>query len=231
MELFMAFTMGLLGSLHCVGMCGPIALALPVGNLENKFFARILYNAGRILTYTLAGFLFGLFGKGLAIAGLQQIISISLGVAILLSLFVSLKVFRKIDPTSLIYKFTGRLKVSFKKLFTINSYSSLLGIGILNGLLPCGLVYLAFAASISTGDPFKGGVFMFFFGLGTAPLMFAVSSISSMIKKTSLVRLRNIVPAVTLIVGVLLVVRGMNMGIPYLSPQINVESGIVHKCH
>jgi sulfite exporter TauE/SafE len=231
MEFLMAFSMGLFGSLHCVGMCGPLALALPIGNLENKILARFLYNLGRILTYTMAGFLFGLFGKGLAIAGLQQIVSISLGIIILLSLFVNLRLFQQFRPSAVIYRLAGSLKASLRKLFTANSYPALLAIGLVNGLLPCGLIYLALAASISTGDPFKGAVFMFFFGVGTAPLMFVVSSISSILKDTSLVRLKNVIPAVMLVVGVLLIVRGLNAGIPYLSPQINIESGIVHKCH
>jgi uncharacterized protein len=231
MELLMAFTMGLLGSLHCVGMCGPLALALPIGNLENKLFARILYNGGRILTYTLAGFLFGLFGKGLAIAGIQQFVSIGLGIVILISLFADSKLLHNISPSSFIYNFAGSLKASLRKIFAIKSYSALFGIGLLNGLLPCGLVYLALAASISTADPFKGAVFMFFFGAGTAPLMFAISFISSITKHTSLTKIKNIVPAAMFLVGALLIVRGLNAGIPYLSPKINVESGIVHKCH
>jgi sulfite exporter TauE/SafE len=231
MELVMAFMMGLLGSLHCIGMCGPLALALPVGNLENKILARLLYNSGRIVTYSLAGFIFGLFGKGLAIAGLQQIISIGLGIIILLSLFVNSRLFQKFSSASFIYKFAGNLKISLKKIFVISSYPAMLGIGLVNGLLPCGLVYLALAGSLSTGDPFRGGIFMFFFGLGTAPLMFAVSYIGNLTKHLSLTRIKNIIPVVTLLVAVLLIVRGLNAGIPYLSPKINVESGIVHKCH
>jgi uncharacterized protein len=231
MEIFMAFTIGLLGSLHCVGMCGPLALALPIGNLKNKLLARILYNAGRIITYSLMGFLFGLFGKGLVIAGLQQIVSVGLGIVILISLFLSSGIFKKLSPASLIYNIAGHLKASLRKLFSVNSYPAIAGIGLVNGLLPCGLVYLALAGSVSTGDPLKGAMFMFFFGLGTAPLMFAVTYISSIIKHTYLARIKNVIPAAMLLVAVLLIVRGLNAGIPYLSPELKSTNGIVHKCH
>jgi sulfite exporter TauE/SafE len=231
MELVMAFSMGLLGSLHCIGMCGPLALALPLGNLNNKLAGRILYNAGRILTYTLAGFLFGLFGKGLAVAGLQQIVSIVLGITILLAVFINSSLFQKFNPASFIYQLAGNLKSSLRKLIRVSSYPSLFGIGLINGLLPCGLVYLALAASISTGNAFQGAVFMFAFGLGTLPLMLAVTFVSTIAKHSSFSKMKNIIPSVMLIVGVLLIIRGLNAGIPYLSPEINTKNEAVHKCH
>ncbi|MCK5087912.1 MAG: sulfite exporter TauE/SafE family protein, partial [Melioribacteraceae bacterium] len=86
MEIWAGFVIGFLGSFHCVGMCGPIALALPIGNVSNfqLVIGRILYNLGRVVTYAFFGAMFGLFGKGIAIAGLQSYVSILLGASILL---------------------------------------------------------------------------------------------------------------------------------------------------
>jgi uncharacterized protein len=233
MEILVALTLGLLGSFHCVGMCGPIALALPVsnGSLLYKSTGRFIYNAGRILTYSTIGFAFGLAGKGLAIAGLQQAMSIILGSAILISVIFGYSIMNRLDPTSFIYKSVGKLKSILGKLINRKSFSSLFTLGLLNGLLPCGLVYMALTAALATGDAFKGASFMFFFGLGTMPLMFAVSMIGNIISLSAINKIRKTIPVMMGIVGILLVVRGLNLGIPMMSPKVNNETGAIHKCH
>ncbi|MGZ4043606.1 MAG: sulfite exporter TauE/SafE family protein, partial [Bacteroidia bacterium] len=88
-----AISLGLLGSFHCIGMCGPIALALPVhqATVFRKVVAILLYNSGRIITYSLLGLLFGIIGQGFAVFGLQQVLSVSLGTLILLSIILPKK--------------------------------------------------------------------------------------------------------------------------------------------
>src|SRR6478736_5164625 len=83
--IFAAFMMGLLGSFHCVGMCGPLALALPINNdrASARFSGVLLYNTGRILTYSVFGLIFGVIGKSAAFFGFQQWLSITLGLLII----------------------------------------------------------------------------------------------------------------------------------------------------
>jgi sulfite exporter TauE/SafE len=233
MEIFMALTMGLLGSFHCVGMCGPIAVALPLsnGSFIYKSAGRLMYNAGRIITYSTIGLVFGLAGKVLAMAGLQQIISIVLGSIILISVIFSYSILNRLDPTSFIYKAVAKLKQRLSKLIHKKSFHSLFSLGLLNGLLPCGLVYMALTAALATGDAFKGASFMFFFGLGTMPLMFAVSMIGNILSLSTINKVRKSIPVMMVLLGALLIIRGLNIGIPMMSPKVNHETATLHKCH
>ena len=90
MELWTAFVIGLVGSLHCVGMCGPIVAALPIDTRSRMSLigGRLLYNIGRVITYTLLGIIFGLVGKGFFMGGYQQIVSIVLGAAIIIAVLL-----------------------------------------------------------------------------------------------------------------------------------------------
>jgi sulfite exporter TauE/SafE len=233
MEIVVALTLGLLGSFHCVGMCGPIALALPLsnGSLLYKSTGRLIYNTGRVITYSAIGFTFGLAGKGLAMAGLQQIISILLGTTILISVIFGYSVMHRLNPTSFIYKAVAKLKFNLGILINKKSFTSLFSLGLLNGLLPCGLVYMALSAALATGDAFKGASFMFFFGLGTMPLMFAVSMIGNIISISAINKIRKTIPVMMGMIGILLVLRGLNLDIPMMSPKVNHETGTIHKCH
>lgn len=215
--------LGFVGSLHCAGMCGPIAVALPLNN--NSWFSRIsgslLYNAGRTITYGVLGIIFGLFGKGLFLGGLQQWVSIGLGASMILAVLVP-RLFRRGQwIENLLDRLTYRLKAAFGKFFGIRTYRSLFIIGLLNGFLPCGLVYIALAGAILTGGPFKGATYMVIFGLGTIPMLLALSLAGSMVSNALRNRLRKIIPVFIVILGLLFIVRGMNLGIPYVSPRIN----------
>src|SRR4051812_29479834 len=172
-SLFAALTLGFLGSFHCVAMCGPIALALPLdrSSMFSKSIGALLYNAGRLITYIILGSIFGLLGQSIVIAGYQQALSITLGVLILLGLLLPASTTNKINFMSVPALFIGRLKQKLRALFSTNSYSSLFLIGTLNGLLPCGLVYLGIAGAIASGNALQGGMFMLAFGLGTLPAM------------------------------------------------------------
>lgn len=218
--IFSGFIIGLLGSLHCIGMCSPIALALPiVGNSRIQLVtSRLLYNFGRILTYAFFGLIFGVIGDRIQLFGLQQIVSIILGSLIILRLIIPQKYsFIKI---TIIQTVVGRLKQEFSRMFGKNSMRSLFIIGLLNGFLPCGFVYVGIAGAIATGDAFQGAGFMTLFGLGTLPIMFAASLFSSVLSIKARLNFRKAIPVFSFIIGILFIMRGLNLGIPYVSPKM-----------
>ena len=176
-EILTAFFVGLFGSFHCIGMCGPIAIALPIPNSNNLSFVtgRLLYNLGRVVTYSFLGAVFGLLGSRLVISGFQQSVSIVLGVAIVIAVLIPPKYKAKITQHKLIQKITLPLKSGISDLFKRGTFSAMFLIGILNGFLPCGLVYVALAGAIASGDAISGSAVMILFGLGTVPTMFAAT--------------------------------------------------------
>ena len=222
MEYWTALSIGLLGSLHCVGMCGPIAFALPLDRSSNFsiFIGSLLYNFGRILTYFTLGVLFGTLGKGIALAGFQQTLSIIVGVIIILSVvFPILRIKIPVLPTFSIW--LGKLKGEMGKRFGRQSKINLFSIGLLNGLLPCGLVYVAIAGASAMVSAVEGGLFMLVFGLGTIPLMLSVSIFGNQLQKKVLTPFRKLIPFFVILIGILFILRGMNLGIPYLSPKLD----------
>lgn len=223
-----AFLTGLLGSFHCVGMCGPIALALPqIGTTPvQKITSRVIYNLGRISMYALIGMLSGAFGLGLVIAGFQQSISIAAGVLIIATVILSSNfIEKKIGQT--FRKISGGL---MGRLFQQKKYSSLFLIGVLNGLLPCGFVYIALIGSVATQEIWKGALFMALFGAGTFPLMFGVSLAGQFISLQIRTRISKMVPFAAVLIGCLFILRGMGLGIPYVSPKISDEQTMVKDC-
>ncbi len=218
--LSLAFLTGLFGSLHCVGMCGAIALTLP----SRSFLGNFLYNTGRVISYSFIGFLLGSFGKGLSIIGFQQGLAIVAGsIVILIAIFPQLARFAWFNEG-----FT-RLKQFFKPFYQRKNYFSLLMIGVLNGLLPCGLVYMAVMASLVLADAWQGMLYMFFFGLGTILMMQSLSVYKNLLSQQWRLKLFKFLPAFAVIVGVLMILRGLNLGIPYLSPHFEKESTV--ECH
>ncbi len=230
MGIIAAILLGLVGSLHCVGMCGPIAFALPVHNAN--YFKRILgalsYNFGRAITYALLGTLVGLFGQGLNWMGLQQIVSIVLGISILLYYIIP-DFFSGSKINQLYSKQVYRLKNTFNPFFKKRNVSALFIIGILNGLLPCGLVYTALVASLVLSGVKQAASFMFFFGMGTLPLMLSIIILKDWITIKFQSRINKFLPTLMIIMAVLLIFRGLNLGIPYVSPKINKDSNA--SCH
>lgn len=220
-----AFLLGLVGSLHCAGMCGPLALALPSGGTTRVSFVtgRLLYNAGRIATYTALGLLFGLVGRSLALAGMQRWLSVFAGVAILAGLFLSTR-FATGAPVA---KLVVLLKSVFAGLLRRRSLVSLFALGLINGLLPCGLVYVAAAGAAATGDLATGALHMAAFGAGTLPVMLGIGLVGRRLQVA--VQFRKWIPFSVALVAALLLLRGMGLGIPYLSPDL--ASVGAHACH
>jgi len=230
-----AFLIGLFGSFHCIGMCGPIALALPIQK-DNKLaliVGRILYNLGRAITYAAIGLVFGLVGQSLSLAGFQQWVSIVAGVLILLMVLLPSKYSQRLYLLKPAYGFTSFLKRKFGVLLKQKSVTSTFLIGLLNGFLPCGLVYIAVAGAIASGGTLEGAAYMFVFGIGTLPIMLAVSLAGNFISLNVRKRVNKLIPAFMIALAFLFILRGMNLGIPYISPQIQQseitdESPICH---
>jgi uncharacterized protein len=224
---YTAFIMGLLGSFHCVGMCAPIALALPVAHKTrwNLLKSRILYNLGRIFTYSLLGAVIGLLGRGLALSGSQQWLSIAIGSLILILMFAPSSLSQKLNVLRPITRFTQAIKKQFTYLFRQKTDFSYFLIGVFNGFLPCGLVYLAMAGALATGSLTDGVFYMALFGLGTFPMMFGVAIAGNFITPTfrTLVY-KRFLPVFTVALALLFILRGLNLGIPYLSPKIYVQN-------
>ncbi len=205
--LFSALALGFLGSLHCIGMCGPIALALPGGDrgASYKALGRLVYNAGRIVTYSAMGFAVGLAGFGIALQGLQSELSVAAGVLILLGVLVS---YGKGNVLRFAGRGTATLKKLFKRRFGNGSVTSLFVIGMLNGLLPCGFVYVALAASAGMGHYAGSAAYMALFGLGTVPTMLAAGLTGQLLGMRFSRWVRKASPVVAIVIALLLIQRG-----------------------
>ena len=230
-----ALILGLISNLHCLGMCGPLAMALPVGQLRgaNKAFSILLYNIGRIAIYAVLGFIVASFGKGLNLIGIQQQVSILAGVSLVfLALIPYLKRFLlKINSTILLQ--TGHFRSLFSSQIKKRNRSSMFVLGVLNGMLPCGLVYVALAGVLASSTALEGMLYMVLFGVGTLPVMFMVPMFSSLLAKNVRQRFQKLVPITVLAFGLLLILRGSNLGIPFVSPAFNptVKGVQIIKCH
>ncbi len=224
--LISATLLGLGGSLHCLGMCGPLILKLHQGTGLSKSWHSLVYHLSRALTYGLMGLLIGMVGKGLYLMNIQQYLSILAGIVlIVLLIWPHLKSTRIPSP---LRNFNAR---NFTKFTRLPSSIKFPALGMLNALLPCGLVYTAIGVSlVSASSPLDGFLFMFVFGLGTLPALWSISLLGS---KFSLSRIRSarwLVNTFTLVVAVMLILRGMNLGIQYLSPKQNTEQTTMDAC-
>jgi len=218
MEYGTAFILGLFGSLHCAGMCGPLTLALPQGGPVPSYIAgRIAYNSGRIVTYSLLGLVFGLFGKTFLLAGIQQSVSIALGILLLIGLFASRKLALWRPVTFLVNGVKKRMGALLRQ----RTFTSMTILGLLNGLLPCGLVYVAAAGATATSGILNGAIYMAVFGLGTLPMMLAISLSGKLVPFSLRLKLLKAVPVAVFLLATLLILRGMALGIPYVSPVLS----------
>lgn len=220
LNFYTALMIGLVGSLHCIGMCGPIAISLPLGNKSwwHRTLGGVTYNTGRIMTYGILGALFGFLGQGIKMAGLQRWASIFIGVVLILSVVFPAPFKGKIKIEQFLFGYAGRMVGKFRKLFTITSFPSLLLIGLLNGMLPCGLVYVAVAGALNTNSILEGIGFMLVFGLGTLPVMLTIPLLGNLIGSGFRKKYRHILSVMIVILGVLFILRGLSLGIPYVSP-------------
>jgi uncharacterized protein len=227
------FLMGLLGSVHCIGMCGPLVLALPMTQKTNleKWGVLFLYHFGKISSYSMLGVLFGLFGSQLPLFGVQENISIFIGglMLIYVAYVFVLKPKQRLGflQFNLLY---SSITKQLGMLFKLNNKLAFYLIGFLNGLLPCGMVYLALTSALATQNVFYGGWLMAFFGLGTVPALMMVALGGQYFGIKFRQQLQSLLPVFIFSMGVLLILRGLNLGIPYLSPTTGMGANALH-CH
>lgn len=227
------FTLGAAGSLHCAGMCGPLSLALPVQHFSSiqKFLALLLYQAGRMITYSVIGLLFGLAGRQIFISGYQQWFSIGMGILVLLlaALYFIQKKSIRLSFLSPFYQSVQRIIMRILKSST--SVVSFLLLGMANGLLPCGMVYIALATSLSFAEIGESILFMAMFGAGTLPVMMFIGYAGVLIKPEFRTAFRRMTPVFISLMGVILILRGLNLGIPFLSPELPQSPGAALECN
>lgn len=218
--IFAALGLGFASGFHCLGMCGPIALSLGLSKKQqvNFHLQNLTYQFGRILTYSFLGAIVGIVGEGFQLAGFQKYISILAGILLITMALFSFGG----DFTSKIPAISNALlkvKINLGKLLRKTDYSSRFLTGVLNGFLPCGMVYMALTASLAAGGIWQSSTFMVFFGLGTFPFMFAAVLFGNILNATVRNKILKIVPVFMLILGALFILRGMELGIPYISPK------------
>ena len=232
--LYSAFIFGLISSFHCIGMCGPIAMMLPVdrSNEAKKITQIITYHIGKLTAYGTLGLIFGLLGRSFYLAGMQQQLSIIVGILMILVAVIPERVFAKYNFSKPVYRVITKVKSSLGQQFKNKSYKSLFTIGLLNGFLPCGMVYVAIFGAIAMQSVSLGVLYMLLFGIGTIPMLTAVIYISNVLSFSFRGTLQKIIPVVAVVIGMLFIIRGLGLDIPYLSPSnmsLFVQSEA--KCH
>lgn len=228
---YSAFLMGFIGSLHCLGMCGPLLLLLPSNPLQRLqfIFGRLLYNLGRILTYGVLGSLVGLFGEQLSFFISQKFLSIGLGITILIIIFLPKVLQNKIDVLSFSTIYISKIKNLIGSLLKKSGLFTQFLFGVVNGLLPCGLVYGALGGAFIASDSWTGFQFMLLFGLGTVPMMLSIGLGANWIKKNVSIRLPQLIPATYSIIAILLILRGVLSIFPQYIPK-NIDLSNIPLC-
>lgn len=224
--LWTAFILGLLGSFHCVGMCGPIAFLLPLDRKsEGKRMLQLAsYHIGRLSTYGLIGALFGLIGRSLNLFAVQQQVSIGIGVLMILVVLIPARLFNRYNFSKPMYSLVGKLKSSMGNQLKDKSAKTFVTMGLLNGLLPCGLVYMAVFGTLASGNAIQGAWYMVFFGLGTVPLMTAAIYLGNFLKTSVKQKVMKLIPVFVIVIGLLFIIRGLGLGIKYISPAVEVAN-------
>lgn len=223
-----AFFIGLFGSMHCIGMCGPLAFAIPTagGNWWRVLFDKVSYNLGRVISYTLLGVLIGFVGRQLWLSGLQQGVSFISGLLVImagLSRLLKMKLTGGRIATRLFRPVNSLLN------YALQHRAGHLIIGMINGLLPCGFVYIALIGAVNTSSPVNAAQYMFWFGIGTFPLMLVAMLSVGFISPAIRIRINKAIPYFMICLGFWFVIRSIGLNIPYLSPARDAWQ--VSSCH
>lgn len=223
--LTVALGLGIAGSLHCTGMCGPLLISLTLSkkNKTKLYTEMLIHHSGRIFSYIVLGLIVGSMGQVLASGGLQQKLSIFAGIILLGILFLPYILQKK-------SRFSIYLKSKWAKFINKQGLTNSFLLGTVNGLLPCGLVYAALASAAATGTYYTGALFMSVFGLGTMPLLLFITFGGVKLNLTTKKISSYILPAATLITAFLLILRGMNLGVPYISPALETGNKTISCC-
>jgi sulfite exporter TauE/SafE len=219
--LYSALLFGLISSLHCIGMCGPIAMMLPVNksNPAEKVIQIVIYHVGRLVAYASLGLIFGLLGRGFYMAGIQQQLSIAVGILMIVIVVVPEREFMKYNFSKPVYRLLSKIKSNLGNQFKRKSPDAFFTIGLLNGFLPCGLVYAALFGAIAMQNLTLSVTYMILYGIGTIPMMSAVVYLSNLLSVPVRNKLQKIIPIVAIFIGIMFIFRGLGLDIAYLSPS------------
>ncbi len=219
-----ALALGFASGFHCIGMCGPIALSLGLTKKQatNYYLQNLTYQFGRIATYAFLGALLGIIGEGFQLAGFQKYLTIIAGLTLIIMALFSFGGKDFASKIPFLSTFLLKVKMNLGKLLQKADYRSRFSTGVLNGFLPCGMVYMALTASLAAGGIWESAAFMGLFGLGTLPFMFFVVLVGNLMTNTFRAKVLQFVPVMMLVLGGLFIVRGLEMGIPLISPKKEV---------
>lgn len=236
-----AFILGFAGSFHCVAMCGALTLALASNRMNTSSFlvGKVVYNLGRTFMYSVLGLLLGasklVFGAMLFdIHGAQEWLSVSIGAGMLLSVIFPKFLQGKLSTTPVIARFQGIMRRQMGTLLSSRTMNGQFLLGMVNGLLPCGFVYMALAVAALSGTVHEATLSMTFFGLGTIPAMLVVAVLARFSSNSFRIfsRANRFVPIATAFIAVMFIMRGLSLGIPYLSPVLSAQpAGLETGCH
>ncbi|KQT24685.1 cytochrome C biogenesis protein [Chryseobacterium sp. Leaf405] len=216
-----ALGLGFASGFHCIGMCGPIALSMGLTKKQatNFYLQNLTYQFGRIFTYSLLGAILGIIGEGFEMAGIQKYLTIAVGILLIIMAVFSFGGKDFASKIPFFSKFLFKVKSNLGRLLQKADYRSRFTTGILNGFLPCGMVYMALTASLASGGIWQGASYMALFGLGTLPFMFTIVLVGNLMNQAFRIKVLKVIPVVMIILGALFIVRGLELGIPYLSPR------------
>lgn len=219
MLFYSAFLLGLLGSVHCLAMCGPLVLAFSQPGKGLGY--QLLQQAGRVVGYLFLGYVMGMVGFSFSVFVWQQKISIGVGVLFILVTFIS--IFKKRFATSFSGQLLSRARAYLMR-HTRRVGLKYFLLGVLNAFLPCGLLFTALGVSLAVGSVMDATLYMGMFGLGTFPALLGVSLFGHRLLQFFKGYQRRLIPVLTVGMGLFLIVRGLGFGIPYLSPKYNIEN-------
>ena len=224
-----AMILGLAGSLHCLGMCGPLVSVLESVSLQKKWsLSQTLYHMGRWTTYSILGIIVGSVGQGFATLGLQRWAVLLAGITMLLLLFFpSLSRAIKLPASRLAQRLRSVMSAALRS----QRHHHRFLFGMLNGLLPCGLVYTALAGSLAAEQAWKGGLFMLLFGIATTPALATVSQLTAWISGRFKAATTQRLKLAFSIIALLVLLRGANLGIPFFSPHFETQTKQMECCH
>jgi sulfite exporter TauE/SafE len=218
--------MGFASSAHCILMCGPLMLGMAgAGGKKGAILQPILHHSGRLMAYVIIGLIFGLIGQVISLIPYQQAISIITGVLLILGVVIS---FLPSGRKGLMRTWRNLTTNAFQKIKILPRHTASFLRGVLNGFLPCGMVYLAATASLHAGQIEYSVYYMLLFGAGTLPALMAISFLGKLISLR--MRFAKAVPYMTLIMAALFILRGLDINIPYVSPHIDIKNGSIHGC-
>lgn len=231
-----AIGLGFASGFHCIGMCGPIALSMGLTKKQatNYYLQNLTYQFGRIFTYAFLGAVLGIIGEGFEMAGFQQYLTIAVGVLLIIMALFSFGGKDFASKIPFISKFLFKVKSNLGKLLQKSDYRSRFTTGILNGFLPCGMVYMALTASLASGGIWQGASYMALFGLGTLPFMFAIVLVGNLVNQAFRTKILKAIPVLMILLGGLFILRGLELGIPYISPRaeaMKISPGHDVDCH